>query len=132
MITLKNNFQVLKFNIENKNFNTICALYNKEKNDFIWYFLNNSEDKIEVFSPNREILSSYSNIKNYVSVNPVENRSVFGACMDAVEDDYTDTLLGWAHWHSSPIPAMVAAASCEGCARGWWRCPPAYTATLKR
>ncbi len=132
LLTLKNNFQTLKFKIENIDFNSIYAIYNKEKNDFMWYFINNTADKIEVFSSNREILSSYSNIKNYVSVNNIESRSVFSACMDAVERDYTDSLLGWVHWHTSPMPALVAAASCQGCARGWWSCPPAYTATLQR
>jgi hypothetical protein len=108
------------------------AVYNPEPKDFIWYFINNTESKIEVISPENELLVYYTNVNGYANIQNIENnRSAFGACMDAVEADYTDDFIGWASWNASPLPALTAAVSCQGCVKKWWPCPPAYSATLK-
>jgi hypothetical protein len=133
LYTLKNNFKVLKVDINSKFANLVYAFYNKDKNDFIWFFVNNTQSKIEVLSSTRVLLSVFVDSDGYVNMEPVSiTNSVFGDCMEAVEKDFTDSLVGYVLWNTTPLPAMTAAVNCEGCARGWFACPPAYVATLPK
>jgi hypothetical protein len=134
LLSLKNNFKTVKLSIlNNEKTNIVYAVYNSNDNDFIWFFVNNTDTKIDVLSPEMDLISTFVNSNGFVNILNIDNRrSVFGACMDAVEDDYTNDFIGWAHWHSSPFPALTAAVACQGCAKNWWACPPAYLATLKK
>jgi hypothetical protein len=132
LLTLKNNYQVIKLDINSKFANLVYAVYNKEKNDFIWFFVNNTKSKIEVLSPERILVSAFIDSNGFVDQQDVIiTNSVFGDCMAAVEKDFTDTFVGYVLWNTTPLPALTAAVNCEGCARGWTNCPPAYVATLR-
>ncbi|WP_329806878.1 ubiquitin family protein [Flavobacterium facile] len=132
LLSLKNNTKALRFKTSNSSFNNVYAIYNQPTKEFFWFFINVSDLKIELFSSDKILLSSYSNINGNVNLNNiiVGKRSPFGACMDAVEEDFTNDFIGWAAWNANPLYAATAAVHCQGCIKKWWACPKAYVEFL--
>lgn len=127
-MSLKTNLKVLKIKVLNQKFNYLYVLFNSEQTDNYLFYINVNEKEIILYSNEREIVTSFSNFNGTVHINSVSTnkRSAFGECMDAVEEDFTNDLVGWLAWNSNPLYAATAAVQCHGCIKKWWPCPAAY------
>ena len=125
LLDLKNGLQALRFSTSNKSINNLYALFNSRSSEFIAFFINITPKTIELYSFERELISSYSNVNGNVNINNIvlEKRSEFGSCMDKIEEDFTNDFIGWAAWNTNPLYSATAAVTCQGCIKRWWKCP---------
>ena len=99
----------------------------KEIPDQVFYFLKLDKEKTFTFSQERVLIYTGVNENGITKITPnVQNRSACGNCMDAVENDFTDSLVGWIYWNANPQVQALAAGLCYTCTRWGKPCPAAY------
>lgn len=108
--------------INKKDFSNCYIIYDKKYNEFSTYFINIKKGEyIEVYNKDKEFISSFLNVNGFVkfSQEKISNnniyfrRSCFQYCMDYVEEQITDDLIGWAAWNLSPATQVAAAIGCD-------------------
>lgn len=126
--TFKNGRKGILIPTVNNEFQKIYVFYFENESAYTYFFLKSEKEKTYTFSKDLVLLYTGSNINGDTSiVYNAENRSAFGKCMDAVEDDFTDTLVGWVYWNGNPQVQALAAGMCYTCTRWGWGCPAAYS-----
>lgn len=122
LLTLKNGFKILVFNVVNSEFNSVYAIYNIEEDEYIFLNVNSSYNNIIILTPERDEIVTYSRLNGNLTAR--KGKSKFSQCMSAVQDDYESTVVGSLSWNLVPANYIMAAISCKGCVSGYkWMCP---------
>ena len=119
-----NNERDILYSLDYKNkddFTNCYILYDTKMNEFTTYYIKIFKDEyIEVFNKDRAFIYSSLNVNGYVKLTTEKksnfslySRSCFQYCMDYVEDQITDDLVGWAAWNLSPATQIAAAIGCD-------------------
>ncbi|WP_396144937.1 hypothetical protein [Flavobacterium sp.] len=125
--TFKNSSQGLYIPLINSEFNTLYVYMFEGVDGYAYNFISTKDEKTYTFSNDKVLLYTGSNNKGntLITYNP-QARSAFGQCMDAVEDDFTDDLVGWVAWNTHPGIQALAAGMCYSCVKWGRACPAAY------
>lgn len=124
---LKNNDLGILIPLKNNEYQFLYVFKFKNADGYTYNFLKSNENNTYTYSEDRILLLTANNNNGVVNlIYNSTNRSKFGQCMDAVEDDFTDSLVGWVYWNANPSVQALAAGLCYSCTRWGAPCPAAY------